>query len=130
LLFDIEISVRIVLSAPVEPGFFPRPNQPTARISLEDVDFGVSDWRQLEGKDIAFPDDQDMDPGAIYLASIHNPVRLQRVRFGVASQTSIRAEIELDFDFRCVNPLPAELEKSFRVLWEIDFEVISEEEES
>ena len=79
LLFDIEIPVRVALSSPVAPAFFPRP-EPTTCVSLEDVDLGVSDWRQLEDKLIAFPKDPELD-AAVYLATVHNPVILSCGRF-------------------------------------------------
>src|SRR5262249_25790388 len=58
LLFDIDIPVRFALRSPVAPGLFPRP-EPVAQVSLEDVDLGVSDWRDLAGKEVAFPRELD-----------------------------------------------------------------------
>jgi hypothetical protein len=126
LLFDIEIPIRVAVSSPVGPAFFPR--RPT-RVSIEDVDLGVSDWRQLSGKDIAFPASAEWD-AAVYLATVHNPVKLRRIRFGRAGEQTIQALIELELDFRCVKPRPPELESSLRVSWVIDFEVIRGEEAS
>lgn len=111
LLFEIEIPVRVILSSPVAPAFFPR-SEPTTRVSLEDVDLGVSDWRQLEGKVVTFSEDPELD-AAVYLATVHNPVRLHSIRFGAAGAASIRAAIDLGFDFRCVKPRPPELEPSY-----------------
>jgi hypothetical protein len=128
LLFDIEIPVRVAGSSPVGPSFFRRPaGPPTTRVSLEDVDLGVSDWRQLAGKDIAFPGGAALDAAAVYLGTVHNPVKLQRIRFGTPSEASIPAVIDLAFDFRCVNPRPPELEALFQVQWDIEFAVVPEE---
>src|SRR4051812_35752543 len=100
LLFDIEIPVRIVLSSPVAPAFFHRPDR-TTRVSLEDVDLGVADWHHLAGSDIVFPRDMAMD-AAIYLATVHNPVKLRHICFGPAGESSIGATIDLEIDFCCV----------------------------
>jgi hypothetical protein len=128
MLFDIEIPVRFDLASPVEPGLFPRP-EPVARVSLEDVDLGVTDWRELAGKDVSFPPDLDQSDAAIYLGGVHNPVRLHRIRFGQLLGRAIRVGIELEFDFRCVKPRPPELEPVLRVHWEIDLVVIEEDED-
>ena len=42
---------------------------------------------------------------------------------------TIRADIDLGFNFRCVNPRPPELEESFRVHWEVELTVIAEADE-
>jgi hypothetical protein len=128
VLFDIEIPIRVDVSSDVDREFFAHPDRTTV-VSLEDVDLGVSDWRQLPGKDVVFPKDQELD-AAVYLATVHNPVKLRRIRFGKADRRSIRAGIDLEFDFRCVNPRPPELRRSFRVHWEIDFEVVADDEDS
>jgi hypothetical protein len=127
LLFDIEIPVRLELSSEVSRHFFPSA-APVSLVELEDVDLGVSDWRELAGKEAVIPEDEDQSDAAIYLATVHNPVYLYRISFGEPGHRRIPAVIELEFDFRCVNPRPPELEVSFRVRWEIDFEVIEEED--
>jgi hypothetical protein len=128
MLFDIDIPVRFALRSPVAPGLFPRP-EPVAHVSLEDVDLGVSDWRDLAGKEVAFPRELDQSDAAIYLGGVHNPVRLHRIRFGRARGRALRAEIDLGLDFRCVNPLPPELGASLRVHWKIDLKVLEEDED-
>lgn len=129
LAFEIEIPVRFALTSPVEPGLFPR-REPVARVSLEDVDLGVSDWRHLAGKDIAFPPELDQSDAAMYLGGVHNPIRLHRIRFGDINGQTVRAGIDLEFDFRCVNPRPPELEPSLRVFWEVDLEIVAEDDDS
>ena len=125
LVFDIDIPVRFALTAPVEPGLFPR-REPVARASLEDVDLGVSDWRHLAGKDVVFPPDLDQSDAAMYLGGVHNPIRLHRIRFGGIDGQAVRARIDLAFDFLCVKPRPPELEPSLRVSWEVDLEIVAE----
>ena len=129
LLFEVEILVRIVLSSPVAPGFFPRPHQPDrpAIVSVEDVELGVSDWRQLADREVVIPADAEMD-AAVYLAGVHNPVRLRRLRFGPAGAWSIPAEVELRLDFRYVNPRPPELPKALDVCWQVVFDVVPDAE--
>lgn len=126
LVFDIEILVRVVLTSEVAPQFFPG-SKPHTRFTVEDLDLGVSDWRELAGKEITFSEDDELD-ASIYLATVHNPVTLHRLRFGEPGDNSIPGEIELEFDFRYVKPRPPELEPSFRVCWNIDFRVITEGE--
>jgi len=57
VLFDLEIVVRVAVTSSVEPEFFPQ-TRPTT-VDVEDVDLGVSDWRQLADREVAFPPDQD-----------------------------------------------------------------------
>jgi hypothetical protein len=82
----------------------------------------VPDWRQLSGKAVRIPRDEELD-AAVYLATVHNPVTLRRLRFGQAAEGSIPAEVELSFDFRYVNPRPPGFPKSLRVTWQVTFEV-------
>lgn len=102
VLFEIQITVRVDVSSPVAPAFFRRPDRTTV-VSVEEVDLGVSDRRQLAGKTVRIPRDEEQD-AAVYLATVHNPVRLRRLRFGPAGERSIPAEVELAFDFRHVAP--------------------------
>jgi hypothetical protein len=125
LLFDIEIPVRVEVTSPVAPAFFPRPDRTTV-VSVEDVDLGVEDWRQLAGREVVLPEGAGLD-AAVYLATVHNPVALRRIRFGPAGERSIPGEVELEVDLRCVKPRPPELARSLRVRWEITFEVVSDE---
>lgn len=59
----------------------------------------------------------------MYLAGVHNPVRLRHLRFGAAGGRSIPAEVELGIDLRYVNPRPPELPESLKVVWSDTFEV-------
>jgi hypothetical protein len=122
LLFEVEIPVRVDVSLPTSSPFFPRPDRTTV-VSVEDVDLGVSDWRQLAGREVVIPAGDGSD-AAIYLATVHNPVQLRRLRFGPAGEQSIPAEVELRLDFRYVNPRPPELPEAHDVRWQITFEVI------
>lgn len=128
LIFDIEIPVRFNLTSPVDPELFPG-RAPVTRVILEFVDLGVSDWRDLAGKEVAFGEDFEVSDAAIYLGTVHNPVRLHRIQFGKIRGQKLRADIDLELDFRCVNPRPRELKPSLRVHWEIDLKVISEDED-
>jgi hypothetical protein len=126
--FDIEIPVRFNLPSAVEEGFFPR-REPLAHVSLEEVDLSVSDWRDLPGKEIAFPPELDQSDAAIYLGGVHNPVRLHRIQFGAIRGRTIRAVFDLELDLRCVNPRPPELRPSLREHWEVELELVTEEDE-
>ena len=126
LLFDLEIPVRVAVSSPVAPASFPRPDWTTV-VSVEDVDLGVEDWRRLPGREVVIPEDAGLD-AAVYLATVHNPVALRRIRFRSAGERCIPGEVELEIDFRCVKPRPPELARSLRVHWEIRFEVVPDED--
>src|SRR5262245_25113843 len=89
VLFEVEIPVRVDVSSPVAPAFFPRSDRTTV-VSVEDVDLGVPDWRQLAGREVVIPAGAELD-AAVYLAGVHNPVRLRRLRFGPAGERSIPA---------------------------------------
>ncbi len=128
LIFDIEIPVRFNLTSPVDAELFPG-RGPVAQVSLEAVDLGVSDWRDLAGKDIDMEGNFEPSDASIYLGGVHNQVLLHRIRFGKPRGQKIRADIDLELDFRCVNPRPRELKPSLRVHWEIDLKVISEDED-
>ena len=126
LLFDLEIPVRIAISSPIAPAFFPRTDRTTV-VSVEDVDLGVADWRELAGREVVIPRDAELD-AAVYLAGVHNPVRLRRLRFGPVAGETISAEVEIALDFRHVNPRPPELPKSLTAHWSVTFDVTPDDE--
>lgn len=128
LLFDMEIKIRVALTTEVAPQFFPR-SEPITRFTVEDLDLGVSDWRQLAGKTITYTDDDELD-ASLYLATVHNPVTLHRISFGATHDDSISAQIELEFDFRYVKPRPPEMERTVRVVWDMEFQIIETPDES
>jgi hypothetical protein len=128
LVFDIEIPVHFALTSPVEPGLFSG-RKPVARVSLEEVDLGVSDWRDLTGMEIAIPPELDQSDAAIYLGGVHNPVRLNRIRFGAIRGRAIRAALDLEIDLSCVNPRPPELGALLKEHWEIDLEIVTEDDD-
>jgi hypothetical protein len=97
LFFDIEI--------PLEPFEFDGETQETA-VELCFIEFAVPDWRQLEGREYAFPVNPEPGyiDGSLYLGGAYNPADTTRIRFGQLDGDSIHAEFDIVFDFEYEGP--------------------------
>jgi len=98
LFFGIEI--------PVAPFKYRRRTQ-TTEVRLDFISLPVSDWRDLGGREFAFPVNPEPGyiDGSLYLGNVHNPADTTLIRFGRFNESTLPARLEIRVDFTYEGPL-------------------------
>lgn len=98
-------SVYFNIDIPIAPFKFDGEDIETS-VRLDLIDFGITDWRLLEGKTFSFP----VNPtpgyidGSMYLGHAHNPADVTRAAFGQFRGSSVLVELDIQFDFTYEGP--------------------------
>lgn len=93
-------------------------------LRLDFIEFGVSDWRELPSRQFNFPKNpaKGCIDGSLYLADVHNPADVTRIRFGALERNALPVELDLELDFTYEGP--AELGR-VSVTWQVDLAIDS-----